>query len=188
MKITKQWLKKESACSEGYQYFLSKHTNSFDASELLKNLIADKKYPWGIWILQRTLSKTDLVRLAVFSAEQVIGVFEKKYPDDDRPRKAIEAAKEYIKNPTAYAADAADAASSAAYAADAAAYAADAASYAAYAARAASYAAYAADAAAYAAYAADAAAYAADAAAYAADAIKIKILKYGLKLLKNDGA
>ena len=57
--------------------------------------------------------QADSVAMAIFSAELVIDVFEKKYPDDKRPRQAIEAAKEYLKNPskkTAYAADAARAA------------------------------------------------------------------------------
>ena len=69
--------------------------------------------------------KEDSVSLAIYAAELVIDIYEKEYPDDKRPRKAIEAAKKWTKNPTAYAAhsayaaDAADAAD-AAYAAHAA--------------------------------------------------------------------
>jgi len=94
------------------------------------------------------------VRLAIFCAERVLHLFEEKYPDDDRPRKAIEAAKSG--NAAAADANAANAA-----AANAAAYAAAAANAAA---AAAAYAADAANAAAAAAAAANAAAYAADAA------------------------
>ena len=70
------------------------------------------------------------VSYAVFAAEEVIDIYEKKYPDNDKPRRAIEAAKRCINNPSkenkaaaaAYAADAADAAAAAyAAAADAAA-------------------------------------------------------------------
>ncbi|WOI85966.1 DUF7666 domain-containing protein [Rhodococcus qingshengii] len=105
----------------------------------------------------------DSVRLAIYAAEQVIKIYEDKYPDDTRPRDAIKAAKAYLRNPTAAAAARADAAARAAAAAraDAAARAAAAA------ARAAAYAAYAAAAAA---ARADAAAYAAADAAYAAAA------------------
>jgi hypothetical protein len=82
--------------------------------------------------------KEDSVAMAIFSAELVIDIFEKKYPNDDRPRKAIEAAKKWLKDPTdknsaayaAYAANAANAANAAANAANAAAYAANAAAYA----------------------------------------------------------
>ncbi len=137
-------------------------------------------------------SHVEKVKLAVFCAEKVVGIFESKHPDDKRPRLAIEAAKEFTENPTdenkrkckeaaadAYAADAyaADAYAADAYAAYAAADAADAADAAA---------AYAADA--YAAYAAaDAAdADAADAAAaYAADnKFKCEVISY-INSIKN---
>ena len=74
-------------------------------------------------------TKEDSVAMAIYAAELVIDYYEMKSPNDSGPRKAIEAAKAWIANPTQDAADAADAA------ADAAAYAARAATYAAYAAR-----------------------------------------------------
>jgi hypothetical protein len=103
-------------------------------------------------------TQRDSVALAVFAAEQVIGIFEAARPGDDRPRNAIEAARASLADPSlasaAYAANAA--ADAAAYAARADAYAARAAAYAARAAaaaaRAAAYAA--SDVDAYAAYAA----------------------------------
>ena len=111
--------------------------------------------------------KEDSVELAIYAAEMVIHIFEDKNPSDDRPRKAIEAAKSWLagkSNAAAYASAAVDAYydSTSNAAANAAAYA----YAAAYAAAKAAYAyAYAANAAA---YAANAAAYAANAAAYAA--------------------
>lgn len=48
----------------------------------------------------RLWKKEDSVELAIFSAEQVIDIYEKEYPEDRRPRKAIEAAKKWLKNPT----------------------------------------------------------------------------------------
>jgi hypothetical protein len=103
-------------------------------------------------------------------AERVLGLYEKQYPKDDRPRKAIQAARDFANGLITK--DAAYAASNAAYAASNAAYAAAAnaaANAAAAAAYAASSAAYAASNAAYAA-AANAANAANAAAAYAADA------------------
>ena len=64
------------------------------------------------------------VKLGVFAAEQALPIWEKEYPDDNRPRKAIEAAKAYFEDLCGDAADAA------AYAVHAAAYAAYAAAYA----------------------------------------------------------
>jgi hypothetical protein len=117
-------------------------------------------------------AKKDSVALSIFVAEMCLKEFEKLYPDDKRPRKAIDAARAVLAHDTANNRSAAYAASSAAYAASYAAYAAHAFSYAAYAAYAASAAASYAASAAYAAYAASAAyaAYAASAASAAASA------------------
>ena len=134
---------------------------------------------WLIWLMRRCnlLNKKLAVEISIECAKHVISNFEKKYPDDLRPRQAIEAAEKWLKSPTeknknaaadanaAAAAAAADAAYAYAYA-SAAAAAAYAAAHTAAAAAAADAAAYAADAAADA--AAYAAAYASAAAAYAA--------------------
>ena len=141
-----------------------------------------KKLSIPKWYKSKKTRNYVLIQFAILCVESVLHYYTGKYPTDDRPQKAIDAAKEYLKIKSAAAAYAADAA---AYAADAAAtYAATAATYAADAAAtyAAAAAAYAADAAAdadaaataatYAAYAADAA----DAAAYAADELDFSIL------------
>jgi hypothetical protein len=44
-------------------------------------------------------TKKDSVALAIYAAELVIGNFEKQFPNDKRPREAIEAAKAWIINP-----------------------------------------------------------------------------------------
>jgi len=122
-----------------------------------KHLKQDDKQCWSEMRVVRAYewTKLDSVAMAIYAAELVIGEHEKKYPDDKRPRQAIEAAKKWLKDPTEenrQAASAASAASAAAYAACDAAC--DAAYDAAYAAAAAAYAASAAHDAAYAAYAA----------------------------------
>ena len=170
MKITQQQLKDWSACTDGYEWACGiLKDKPMEVKEFLK-ITADHRLDWANWVICRVFDRPNKVRYAIFAAEQVIHLFEKKYSDDKRPRKAIEAAKAWLENPSA---------ASAAYA-DSAAYAASAASAAsaAYAASAAS-AAYA-DSAAYAAYAASA-----DSAAYEAsrEQMQIKILKYGLSLL-----
>ena len=125
-------------------------------------------------VANRTCTKEEAVEYASIQAESVLHLFEKDFPDDKRPRQAIEAARKWWREPSEANRLAANDAANAAYAADAAAFAASAA-YAtadADAARAASYAAAAAAVAASAAYAnayANADANAADAAAYWAD-------------------
>ena len=121
-------------------------------------------------------SKHLSVYIAVAFAEEVLHLFEERYPKDLRPREAIEAAKRYLDNPSA--AKAYAAASSAAYAASAASSAASAtnAAYAAY---------YAANVVASATYYADAATYAAsaDAAASASAANEEEYIHERIKKL-----
>jgi len=128
---------------------------------------------WLIWLLRNSigLTKEQSSQIAIECAQGVLNLFEEKHPNDNRPRLAIEAASQWLLEPTEKNRNAAYAAAVAANAAYAAAVAANAATYAAtYAAAAATtnvaYAATYADAAD--AYAAAAAANAADAAAYAA--------------------
>jgi len=106
-----------------------------------------------------TWNEKNLRLFAADCAEHVLGIYEKQYPNDEHPRKSIQAARDFANG--LIDAAAANAASASAYAASA--YAASAAAYAA------SAAANAASASAYA-YAASTAAYAASASAYAASA------------------
>ena len=172
MKITIEQLNELDACKEGVDWFQTQ--NETDHEAIILKLMADNKFNWANWLIVRLMTHKQKVQYAVFAAEQVIDIFERKYPQDKRPRAAIDAARACIENPNkgnrrAYAA------ATAAYAAATAAYAdADATAYAA---------AYAA----YAAYAAADAATAAYAAAYAADArgeLRAKIINFGLELLR----
>jgi hypothetical protein len=212
MKIDEKWLTEKGACRDGKAWFVDQGITEPVAG--IRNLLKHDHWDWANWLVVRVLDRPGYIRYAIFAAEQVIEIFEKKYPEDKRPRKAIESARAVLANDTketraaAYAAyDAAYAAAYAAYAAyDAVPAAAYAAAYAAYAAYAAAYAAYAAydavPAAAYAAaYAADAANAAAYAAAYAADAayaaasaaydaarkeMRTRIIEYGISLLEAE--
>ena len=152
MKLTKEWLTEKCACADGRRYAI-KNLLGLSEIETTEALIKDNQLKWANWFMVRVMNYKQYVSYAVFAAEQVIDLYEKRRPTDKRPRLAIEAAKKCIKDPSdvnkkaAYAAaDAADAAADAAYAAAYAADAADAAYAAAYAAYAAACAAYAADA------------------------------------------
>ncbi len=128
MIITFDWLKENNACKEGLKWFGLKDR---DAKEVIESLISDHTknsdaLQWANWTITKILDRTDKIRYAVFAAEQVLDIFEKKYPNDPRPRNAINAAKKVIEadieeNRNAAAADAAAYAAYAAVAADAAA-------------------------------------------------------------------
>ena len=198
MKITEEWLSKCAACSSGVLWFSG--FGKSDSIGVMEGLLSESKLDWANWLIVRLLNRKDKIRYAIFAAEQVISIFEKKCPEDKRPRLAIEAAKAVIENDTKETRAAACAALTAALAAartaaGAAAYAAAntaacAANTAACAANTAACAANADRDAAYVAYVAYAAAAAAMAAAWAAgaaagDEMKEKIVRYGLKLHKK---
>ena len=132
MLITKEYLKSLNPCKNRFDHYLTCYSNwqgtleeFLDLSELTH---ADKK-----WVFVRSIEKDRLRLVAADFAERVLHIYESKYPNDDRPRKAIEAARKGATATAAHAAAdvAAYAADAAAYAANAAAYAADAAAYAA---------------------------------------------------------
>ena len=173
--LTLEWLELKNACSEGIDWFLKQEESNVE--KILEKLEEENITQYQNWLITNLLNKKNNVRYAVFAVKQVLSIFEDKYPDDKRLRKAIQVAEKYIED---------DASAAAASAADAAyvAYAAADADDAAYAAAYAAYASAAADDdddAAYAAYAA----YAADAAYAAADAKKElykKVFDYGKSL------
>ena len=168
--ITKEWIRDKNPCAEALKWWDKKER---DPMKILNLLMKEKKYDWANWFIVRIMTYAQYVNYAVYAAEQVIDIYEIKYPNDNRPRTAIASAKKCIKNPSAKNKHAASDAAYAASAAYGAAYStADAASAVAEAASTA--------------YAAGAG-YAAGAvyAAYGAT-MKLKILKYGIKLLKED--
>jgi hypothetical protein len=117
------------------------------------------------------------VRYAIYAAEQVIDIYEKEYPKDNRPREAIKAAKKCLINPNKKNKLAAELAAESAWSAARSAW--SAAELAAGSAWSAAWSAW---------LAAESAAWlAAGSAAWSATEpkrIKLKILKYGMKLLR----
>lgn len=134
MKITKEKLIELGACEPSIPWF-----EKNGSEDLLTTLISVNKYRpgWARWLFSWLMNRRQRVEISIFCAEKVIDIFEKKYPSDNRPRKAIEAAKNWLESPTE------DNRNAAAYAASAsaAAYAASASAAAAYAAASATYAA-----------------------------------------------
>jgi hypothetical protein len=112
MKIDREWLESHNACEAGKEFFLAEGISSPRAGVL--NLVAKQKLQWANWLLVRVLPHAKQIRYAIFAAEMVLDVFERAYPNDKRPREAIDAAKKYVKRPTKKKKDAANAAANAA--------------------------------------------------------------------------
>ena len=153
MKINKEIVEKLNPCKSRFDNFVQKYPD-FDGDLEDFVLLENITYSDKVWVFVRLATKEQNVKWSLLCASSVLSIFESKYPYDDRPRKALEAVENYLKNPDAARAAYAAAADAAAAAAYAAADAADAAAAAAYAANAAAANARAAARAAYAAYAA----------------------------------
>ena len=109
-------LQKISACQEAVSWAAKQAT----AKKAWESCV---RPDWLFWYLKTTKQITPIqsVQIAIACAERVLSIYEKEYPDDNQPRKAIEAAQSWVKDPTAKPATYAAAVRAAAAAADAAA-------------------------------------------------------------------
>lgn len=97
MKLTKEMLKRYDACECGYKWYLKNGCDTVEKT--MELLLSSGKTDWADWLIARVLKRKHKIMYAIYAAEQVIDLYEKEYPKDDRPRNAIEVAKEYLKNP-----------------------------------------------------------------------------------------
>lgn len=97
MKITKQKIESLGPCIDGYNWYLFNGTE-----DLLETLLKvnEERPSWVTWALLKLMSKIQYLTLSIFSSEQILHLFENKYPNDKRPRLAIEAAKAVLFNNT----------------------------------------------------------------------------------------
>ena len=98
--ITLNQIRKKSPCQDGWEKLL-KHlgkTKADDEPISLAIVLESNGIQDAIWCL-RALPDTERPKIVEFScrcAESMLPHFEKKFPGDDRPRKAIAAARAYV--------------------------------------------------------------------------------------------
>jgi hypothetical protein len=98
MKITKAFLKRHDACIDGYRYWVeAKKPNLFD---FLEHCLADNHFDYANWLVVKCMIRTQRLKYSVFAREFALPTFEKEYPEDSQLRKLIEAAKKGIRNNT----------------------------------------------------------------------------------------
>jgi len=98
MKITKDEIKELKPCEPAWKWYLTKSTQTEDLYELLTE-VSKESFEWSCWLFTNLMTKRQCVQIAIFSAEKVLHIYEDKY-DNNAPRKAIEAAKNWLANPT----------------------------------------------------------------------------------------
>lgn len=110
--LTVEYLEQLGACEEGVRAFERQKLR--DTKLVLEAMTEADKWDWFRWLVVRLMTKKQNVQWAIFCAEQVLPILEKHYPKDNRPRLAIEAASNLLKEPTSKNAASAAAAAAAA--------------------------------------------------------------------------
>lgn len=96
--ITLELLEKHRASWEGRAWF--SECGETDLTKVVERLFIEERHNWASWLVQTLMTDSQLRQYAIFSAESVLDIYEKRYPVDKRPRKAILAAKEYLADPS----------------------------------------------------------------------------------------
>ena len=122
--VTRQWLKEKGACLNPADLGVIWYRDQRNHSPMALLTASKTNHPdWANWLLARLLTRDQCVQYAIYAAESVLHIYEERYPKDDRPRKAIETAREYLHQKTKSAARSAEsAARSAAESAESAAW------------------------------------------------------------------
>lgn len=121
MIITTSKIKALEPCEDSFNNF-TKHYPDYN-SDLINFLnLEDITYSDKVWVFVRLATHVQKVRWSILCAESVLQNFESMCPNDDRPRKAIEAAEAVAINPSEENRQAAYSAANAAYSAANSAY------------------------------------------------------------------
>jgi len=117
MIINRKWLERHDACNNGKEWFLAQGIT--DPVDGLINLVRNDKIDWANWLIVRVMTWPQCLSYSIFSAEQVLHIYEAENPKDLLLRKDIEAAKAVLANDTVATRRAANASADYAAAADA---------------------------------------------------------------------
>lgn len=99
--ITMEWLKEQKACKKGVRWFIERGIT--DTRKALLALVEDNHAEYANWVIVRMMTHQQKVKYALYATSQVLHIFENEYSEDKRPREAIDAVKQWVENPTAYA-------------------------------------------------------------------------------------
>ena len=98
MQTTLNRIKLHSPCEDGWEKLLNhlNKTQSDDEPLELRTILESNGLNDTFWALKAVEGKAKEIRLfAADCAEMVLPIYEKRYPDDSRPRMAIQAARDY---------------------------------------------------------------------------------------------
>ena len=113
--LTVKYLVSIAACDEAVAAFKAQPIR--DTRQILLGLYEQERYEWANWLICRLLTRRQRIKYAIHAAESVLPIFEAAYPGDDRPRKAIKAARAYLAHPSPKTRSAAESAADSAWSA-----------------------------------------------------------------------
>jgi hypothetical protein len=88
-------IKEWQPCKPGWEKLLN-HLEADEEEFSIKTILESNGIKDAVWALRAVNGKDKEIRLfAADVAESVLHIYENKYPNDDRPRKAIQAARDY---------------------------------------------------------------------------------------------
>ena len=93
MKITIKLLKSMDACEDGVEFFKLNKLNKLKFGDAIRKAVELGNFDYANWFIAHSLTRINRIKYAVYAAELVLPIFEKEYPNDNRPRLAIAAAK-----------------------------------------------------------------------------------------------
>jgi len=92
MKITKEWVKNNYACSDGVTWYEENSLTDVEHTKLINMLVDDGRLDWTFWLISKLLDSSHNLRWACNSARLVLPIFEAENPGDNSARKCIECA------------------------------------------------------------------------------------------------
>jgi len=92
MKITKKWLGNNRACWGGLKWYDENNLRRAEHTKLINMLVDDGEVFWSFWLISRLLNLRHNSRWACNSARLVLPIFESEKPHDNSARKCIECA------------------------------------------------------------------------------------------------
>jgi hypothetical protein len=94
--VNKQWLRDKKCCMDGFHWIMKQE--DLRADKLIYSMLRYDKLDWCIWVLARVLNKKERIKLAIYAAEDIVDIYSRKYPQDYRPKEALKAAKDVLKD------------------------------------------------------------------------------------------
>jgi hypothetical protein len=95
MKLTKEFLRANIVCPEGYKWAIENGLIGLEPEEVIERLITSGRLMDANWYLTRLMSNNQLVKYALNAATMAVKVFQSSY-EDKNVEEALQIAQQYL--------------------------------------------------------------------------------------------